>query len=120
MKRFLITGFAVLALSGCSVLSAVNGTASQVAPDSVASAKKALTAAHDLHRGVADFANVAATTNLCHAACAVQVRKLLDDSETVLVDGDKLVALGDVPGAEAKAKLASSLIGEIQSQIGKN
>lgn len=120
MKHFLIASFAVLALSGCSVLDAVNGTASQVAPDSVATAKKALTAAHDLHRGVADFLTVAATTNLCHAACAVQAKKWLDQSETALVDADKLLVLGDANGVEAKVALATSLVGEIQTQIGTN
>lgn len=99
---------------------AANGTVSQVAPDTVASVKKALTAAHDVHRGVADFLTVAATTNLCHASCAVQAKKWLDQSETALVDADKLLALGDTPGVEAKIAIATSLIGQIQSQIGKN
>jgi hypothetical protein len=120
MKRVIIVFTAALALSGCTALQALNGTASQVAPDSVATAKKALTAAHDLHRGVADFLTVAATTNLCHAACAVQAKKWLDDSETALTDADKLLVLGDAPGVEAKVALATSLVGEIQSQIGKN
>lgn len=120
MKRALIAFALMAALSGCTALQAVNGTASQAAPDSVATAKKALTAAHDLHRGVADFLTVAATTNLCHAACAVQAKKWLDQSEAALVDGDKLLVLGDTPGAEAKVALATSLVGEIQTQIGQN
>lgn len=118
--RLAIVFAAALALSGCTALQALNGTTSQVAPDSVATAKKALTAAHDLHRGVADFLTVAATTNLCHAACAVQAKKWLDQSETALVDADKLLVLGDAPGVEAKVALATSLIGEIQTQLGQN
>jgi hypothetical protein len=86
----------------------------------VATAKRALTAAHDLHRGVADFLLVAANTNLCHSACAVQAKKWLDQSETALVDADKLLTLGDTPGVEAKIAGATSLIGQIQSQFGKN
>ncbi len=105
-------------ISGCAALQAANGTVSQVAPDAVATAKKALTAAHDLHRGVADFLTVAATTNLCHAACASQAKKWLDQSEVALVDADKLLALGDTAGVEAKITIATSLIGQIQSQIG--
>ncbi len=106
-------------ISGCAALQAASGTVSQVAPDAVATAKKALTAAHQLHRGVADFLTVAATTNLCHATCAVQAKKWLDQSEVALVDADKLLALGDTPGVEAKITIASALISQIQAQIGR-
>lgn len=109
-------------VSACAQLqklgTAASGTVTQVAPDTVASVKRALTAAHDLHRGIADFLTIAATTNLCHATCASQAQKWLDQSETALTDADKLLALGDTPGVEAKITLATSLIGQIESQIG--
>jgi hypothetical protein len=121
MKKFILAAFLITApLGGCAALQAGAGTISQVAPDTVAKAKKALTAAHDLHRGVADFLTVAATTNLCHATCASKAKLWLDQSETALVDADKLLALGDAPGVEIKIALATSLIGQIQSQIGHN
>lgn len=124
MKRFILAVLLTITpLGGCAALQALqagSGTISQAAPDTVASAKKALTAAHELHRGVADFLTIAATTNLCHATCASQAKKWLDQSETALVDADKLLALGDTPGVEAKITVATSLISEIQSQIGKN
>lgn len=116
--------FLALPLPACAQLQtlgqAANGTVTQVAPDTVASVKRALTAAHDLHRGIADFLTIAATTNLCHATCASQAKKWLDQSETALTDADKLLTLGDTPGVEAKISLATSLIGEIQGQFGKN
>lgn len=123
MKRFVLAVALSIGLSGCAALQAIqagSGTISQAAPDTVATAKRLLTAAHDAHRGVADFLTIAATTNLCHAKCASDARKLLDQSETVLVDADGLLKLGDTPGVEAKIAQATSLIGKIQSQIGNN
>lgn len=125
MRRSAIVLSAFIALtpvSACAQLqklgAAANGTVTQVAPDTVASVKRALTAAHDLHRGIADFLLLAAQTNLCHATCASQAQKWLDQSETALTDADKLLTLGDTPGVEAKITLATSLIGQIQQQIG--
>lgn len=127
MRRSAIILSAFIALtpvSACAQLqklgTAANGTVTQVAPDTVASVKRALTAAHDVHRAMADFLVLAATTNLCHATCASQAKKWLDQSETALTDADKLLALGDTPGVEAKISLATSLIGQIQKQIGHN
>lgn len=107
-------------LPGCSTLgAATTGTIASVAPDSVNTAKKALTAAHDLHRVTADFLVVAATSNLCHAACASTAKTYLDQSEAYLVAADKLVALGDAAGIEAKISAATGLISQVQSLIGK-
>lgn len=110
-------------LPGCSSLQALGaastGTISSVAPDTVNTAKKALTAAHDLHRVTADFLTVAATSNLCHAACASTAKVWLDQSEAALVTGDKLILLGDAPGVEAKIAAATGLISQVQSLIGK-
>lgn len=121
------TSFAVvafLALSGCSALGALGaastGTIASVAPDSANTAKRALTAAHDLHRATADFLVIAAQTNLCHAACATKAKGFLDQSEAYLVAGDKLVALGDAPGIEAKITAATALISQVQSLVARN
>lgn len=110
-------------LSGCSSLGALGaastGTLASVAPDTVNTAKKALIAAHDLHRVTADFLTIAANSNLCHASCAIQAKLYLDQSEAYLVAADKLVALGDAPGIEAKISGASALIAQVNSLIGK-
>lgn len=115
---------ALLALPGCSTLEAVSaastGTISSVAPDAVNAAKKALTAAHDLHRVTANFLTVAAQANLCHATCAGTAKTLLDQSEAYLVAADRLVTLGDAPGIQAKITAATALISQVQSLIGKN
>ena len=114
---------ALFLLPGCSTLGALGaastGTIASVAPDTVNQAKKALTAAHDLHRGPADFLVIAAQTNLCHATCASTAKTYLDQSEAYLVAADKLVALGDAPGIEAKIASATSLISAVQNLIGK-
>lgn len=123
IRHISIALVAFLALSGCSALqtvtAATGGTIASVAPDSVNVAKKALTAAHDLHKATADFLTIAAQTNLCHAACASTAKNLLDQSEAYLVSGDKLVALGDAPGIEAKITAATALISQVQSLASK-
>lgn len=110
-------------LSGCSSLGALGavstGTLASVVPDTVNTAKRALIAAHDLHRVTADFLTIAATSNLCHASCATQAKLYLDQSEAYLVAADKLVALGDAPGIEAKISAATALVAQCQSLIGK-
>ncbi len=117
---FAVTAF--LALSGCgslgTVAEAAGGSISSVAPDTVNAAKRALTAAHEVHRTTADFLTIAAQTNLCHSACAVKAKGLLDASEAYLVAGDKLVALSDAPGIEAKVAAATALLSQINSLIG--
>lgn len=111
----------IILLSGCSglgtVAEAAGGTISSVAPDTINTAKRALTAAHDLHRVTADFLTISATSNLCHASCATQAKLYLDQSESYLVAADKLVALGDAPGIEAKISGATALIAQVQSLI---
>lgn len=113
----------LLSLSGCGALGAVGaattGTIASVAPDSVNVAKRALTAAHDLHKTTADFLTIAATSNLCHATCASTAKVWLDQSEAYLVAADKLAALGDAPGIELKIKASSALLASIQNLIGK-
>lgn len=114
---------AFFVLSGCSALGALGaastGTISSVAPQEVNAAKKALIAAHDLHKATADFLTIAAQTNLCHATCASKAKGLLDASEAYLVAGDKLVAVGDAPGIEAKITAATALVSQVQSIVGK-
>lgn len=109
-------------LSGCSSLGALGaistGSVASFSPDSVNVAKKALIAAHDLHRVTADFLTIAANSNLCHASCATQAKLYLDQSEAYLVAADKLVALGDASGIEAKISSVTALIAQVQSLIG--
>lgn len=113
----------LIILPACSQLNAVGaattGSVSSVAPDAVNTAKKALTAAHDLHRATADFLTIAATTNLCHSVCASQAKVYLDQSEAALVAADKLVVLGDAVGVEAKITAATALISDVQALVGK-
>lgn len=107
-------------VSACAQLQgAATGSIASVSPDTVNSAKKALTAAHELHKVTADFLTIAANTNLCHAACASQAKVYLDQSEAALVAADKAIALGDAVGTEARITAATSLIAQVQSLVGK-
>lgn len=119
MKRTAALLLAFLVLPGCSTLQAVSAPLAASAPDTINAAKKALTAAHDLHRGTADFLVIAAQTNLCHSVCAATAKDYLDRSEAALVAADSLVALGDAPGIEAKISSATLLIANVQALIGK-
>ncbi len=117
---------AILALSllaplpACAQLQqASTGSVATAFPDQVNTAKKALTAAHELHRVTADFLVIAANTNLCHASCASQAKIYLDQSEAALVAADQAVKLGDAAGVEAKIAAATALIGQVQSLVGK-
>jgi hypothetical protein len=123
MKYHLAVPFVILlALPACSGLNTISaattGSISGVAPDAVNAAKKALTAAHELHRATADFLTIAATTNLCHSACASQAKVYLDQSEAALVAGDTAIKLGDAVGAEAKITTATTLISQVQALVG--
>lgn len=115
---------AILLLTSCSSLEAVGsaaaGTISSVAPDAMNAAKKALTASHALHEAAADALTAAANSGLCVKTCASTSKTYLDQSEAYLVAADKLVALGDAPGIEAKISSATSLISQVQSLIGKS
>ncbi len=88
-------------------------------PDQVNTAKKALTAAHEVHRATADFLIIAAQSNLCKSTCASQAKVYLDQSEAALVAADQAVKLGDAQGVEAKIAAATALIGQVQSLVGK-
>lgn len=123
MKSIAIPFAAFLALSGCAAATtvgqAVTGSVASVAPDAVNSAKKALTAAHALHEASADVLTAAAKSGVCHATCAVAAKAYLDQSEAYLVAADKLVALGDAPGIEAKISASTALISQIQNLSAK-
>lgn len=107
-------------IAACAQLQgAATGSVASVAPDTVNSAKKALTAAHELHRVTADFLTIAANTNLCHATCASQAKTYLDQSEAALVAADKLVVLGDAVGTEARIAAATTLIADVNALVGK-
>ena len=122
--RFLVPVFvALFAVSGCSALGALEaastGTIASVAPDTINQAKKALTAAHDVHASTARFLTIAANSNLCIRICAVTAKDYLDRSEQALVAADSLVALGDAPGINAKIAAASLLLGNVQALVGR-
>lgn len=108
---------AALAL-GLIFLPACTSSGVNIPPDTINNAKKALTAAHQLHRATADFLVIAATTNLCHASCASTAKGYLDQSETALVAADQLAAAGDAAGIEAKVASATAAIGTIQKLMG--
>lgn len=114
---------ALLFLPGCqglgTVTAATTGSIATVAPEAVNAAKKALTAAHELHRGAAVFLQIAAQSNLCHATCATQAKDYLDKSEAALLAGDTAIKLGDAVGVEAKIAAATALIAQAESLVGK-
>jgi len=118
--RFALALIPFMALSGCAAATqATTGSISQVAPDIVNNAKRALTAAHQLHASAANLLAVAANSNLCVAACATTAKGYLDQSYAALLAADKLVALGDASGIEAKVADAIALVSQAQSLIGK-
>lgn len=113
----------LLPLPACQGLGALTtataGTVSDVAPQAMADAKKALAAAHSLHASVANFLTIAATTDLCKSACAVTAKTYLDQSYAYLKAADAAVQLGDAPGITAKIASATNLLGQIQQLVGK-
>lgn len=114
----------LLFLPGCqglgTVVAATNGSVASVAPDAVNAAKRALTAAHDLHRGAADFLTIAANSGLCHSTCASQAQSYLDKSEAALQAADTAMTLGDAVGVQAKITAATTLISQAEALVGKN
>lgn len=122
MRSTAIVLIALLALPACAQVQAVgagNAPISSVAPAEFAKAKQALTSAHLVHKTVADFLVIAANTDLCKAACAVQAKTLLDQSEAILVAADAAVATGDAKSIEDKIAAATGLVGQIQMLVGK-
>lgn len=120
-------GIALLVLSltfaplpACTELGqAATGSVSQVAPQPMIAAKKALVAAHGLHEATADALTAAANANLCHAVCASDAKKYLDQSAAYLSAADHLVALGDAQGIESKISGAVALIANVNNLLGK-
>lgn len=108
-----------LGLGGCTavtdVAQAATGTISSLAPQAMNDAKKGLTASHSLHEAAADALTIAAKSGLCHLGCAATGKTYLDQSEAYLVVADKLVAVGDAPGIEAKISSATALISQVQA-----
>ena len=116
MKALLLA--TLLLVPSCGpVGTAAVGTVSQVAPDAMAAAKKALIAAHGLHEATADSLAAAANANICKGACATQAKDYLDKSEAALKAADSAVALGDAPGINAKIAGATALISQVNSLI---
>jgi hypothetical protein len=125
MKRIAaVLALSLFVLPACSSLGAVGtattGTISQTAPDTINTAKRVLTAAHEAHRTVADFLVIAATSNLCHATCAATAKIYLDQSYAALQAADAAAALSDAPGVEAKIATATDLIAKVNALVGKN
>lgn len=123
-NRLLIALSLAAALGGCTTLQtldkAANGTVTDVAPQAMVTAKKALIAAHGLHEAAADVAVAAANGGVCVGTCASQAKSAIDKSESLLVAADKLVALGDARGINAKIGDATALISQVQTLAGKN
>lgn len=116
---FLVLGLAFAPVTACADLNqAATGSVSQVAPQAMIATKKALIAAHGLHEATADALTAAANANLCHAQCAVDAKKYLDQSAVYLAAADKLVALGDTQGIEAKIAGATALISQVSGLLG--
>jgi len=111
-------------LGGCSTLqtigAATTGSVSDVAPQAMISAKKALIAAHGLHEAAADVATAAFTGGWCISTCATKALDALDKSEKALLTADQLVKLGDARGINDKVASATALISTVQSLAGKN
>lgn len=122
--RILLALCFAASLGGCSTLqaldSAANGTASDVAPQAMITAKKALIATHGLHEAAADVAVAAANGGFCVGTCASKAKDAIDKSEAILLAADKLVALGDARGINAKVGDAAALIAQVQTLAGKN
>lgn len=122
--RIIAAPILVLSLAGCgtfnTVSAATTGTLASIAPDAVLTAKKALIAAHEVHKASADLLVLAAQSSLCKSQCAVTAKGLLDQSEAILVAGDALAKLGDAPGVNAKIAAASELTGRVNSMLGRN
>ncbi len=116
-----LTAFLAFSLPACAQLQAVgagNAPISSVAPAEFNKAKQALTSAHLVHKAVADFLVIAATSNLCHSVCASQAKTLLDQSAAILAAADAAVATGDAASIEAKISAATALIGRINGLVG--
>jgi len=93
---------------------------SSTAPAEFNQAKKALTAAHLVHKTTADFLVIAANSDLCKGQCAVQAKTLLDQSYAILLAADAAIATGDAKAINDKIAAATALVGKIQSLIGRS
>lgn len=116
----LILALSLPLLGGCDkIQTASTGTVTQVAPSTMLTAKKSLIAAHALHQAAAESLTAAANANLCKARCAVDAKRLLNQSADGLKAADNLVALGDAEGVQAKIGGATALISQVQALIGR-
>jgi len=115
---------ALTSIGGCTTLDAIaavaspTGSVASVAPAAMNTAKKALTTSHALHEAAADALTIAAQSGVCHGVCAGTAKTYLNQSEAYLVAADKLVALGDAPGIQAKIGAANSLVAQVETLIG--
>lgn len=123
-KKLALAAFLLTApLGGCEQIQAVgagNAPISSVAQAEFNTAKKALTAAHLIHKATADFLVIAADSNLCKGSCAVEAKKLLLQSAAILSAADAAIAAGDARSINDKIASASALVGKIQTLIGRN
>lgn len=122
----LALAFSLTLAPGCSSIAQINavagptGTIASVAPEVMNKAKQALTAAHNIHKSTAVFLTIAADSNLCTGKCASQAKIYLVTSHEALIAADRLVALGDAPGINAKIVAATALLASAQALVGKN
>lgn len=110
-----------LALTPVSACAQLNPSApiSSTAPAEFNQAKKALTAAHLIHKTTADFLVIAANSDLCKGQCAVQAKTLLDQSYAILLAADAAIVTGDARTINDKIAAASALVGQINALIGR-
>lgn len=116
--RSLVLSLFLVATPACAQLNP-NAPISSTAPAEFTKAKQALTSAHLVHKTVADFLVIAANSDLCKSACAIQAKTLLDQSEAILQAADAAVATGDAASIESKIASATALVGRIQALIGR-
>lgn len=122
MTLLAICAFGITPLTACAGTTAQQiGSIAGATPTQVTSAlnaaKKGLTAAHLGHEALADAYSALAGAGIVADPLKSQIRSFIDKSETALVAGDKLVALGDASGIEAQISTANSLVSQGQALV---
>ncbi len=116
ISRLAFIGLLAIPMGACSSapLSAPVGS---FAPEAMATAQKALIAAHGLHTASAETLTLAANSNLCKGQCASQAKVYLDQSFAYLTAADAAVALGDAASVQAKIQASIALVYQIHALI---
>lgn len=101
-------------LGGCQYLCPSCSVAT-ANPDAMMAAKKALTAAHTLHKTAADVSVALANSGFLHGSNASKAQSFLDQSESALLLADSAVAAGDATGVSDKVADAIALINQAEA-----